>query len=113
MPCSDGGPCDPGPSNWRKLQQRDAMLCAVLTELERRSPTLGHYLDPIDWNEAGVSRADLESWWKEHKAQDRARRSKEEQQRREEALRDQALKKLTGDELRALRKLGLPGPPRR
>lgn len=111
MPCRDGRD-DTDSLSRRRTQLVDAMLCAVLTELERRTPTgLRHYLDPIDWTKAGVGRAELELWWDQHKEQDRIRRAMEAQRRREEALRDQAMKKLTGEELAVLRKLGVGGPP--
>jgi hypothetical protein len=112
-------------STERKAKERaEAMLCAVLNILE--TCTVQKSVDPstsntafrnvlgmIDWQEAGVSRKALESWWKEHKELDRQRRIREEKARnaavgvaakkaREKAAREAALAKLTEADRKAL-----------
>jgi hypothetical protein len=89
----------------RKLDERTATLCAVMTLLDK------HYPDAS----AAVQRdvADLAYWWKKHQEEDAARIAKEkaeverkrkaaEEQARKRALWQAALAKLTPEERKAL-----------
>lgn len=66
-----------------KRRKVEAMLCAVLTVLQRhRAPDvlendLSWYLGRVDWKEAGVTRAELEQWWRDHQEEDRRRHQSE------------------------------------
>lgn len=55
-------------------------------------------LDLIDYAEAGIKRADLEAWWKNHQALDKKHREEE----RLANVKKAALAKLTAEERRAL-----------
>lgn len=97
MPCR----CDDMPHDRRPEQ----MLCAVLSVLDGEG-TLADVLVRIDWEEAGIRRSELESWWDAHKEADRKRRETEAFNKRRDALRQSAITKMTPDERRAL---GLAG----
>lgn len=75
----------------QQLQERDAMLCGVLTAItsmeaapnvrvqhdggyRRVMATVESHYDP---HEAGVNWAMLQAWWVEHQRQDRERRERE------------------------------------
>ena len=90
----------------------EAMLCAILSVHESLG-TLGIHLIHVDWNEAGVTEAEFEAWWEDHKAKDQARKEAEkrvaefhvrEAEAREvrERIRTEALSKLTPEERQAL-----------
>lgn len=111
MPCFD--PLDSRSSEiiYRDNPEVAAMLCAVLSFMEQdedfvRNTYLLHALDNINWDEAGVTRKRLESWWKQHKLEDNARRQREQKERerqiKRKALRQKAMDKLTPAERRAL-----------
>lgn len=107
MPCRDYDTIDYASEYRDRLNEREAMLCAVLTALEDRvSPHTKDKLDwifrNIDWKEAGVSRGKLEDWWEGHKIRDKHRREREAELKRVEELKNEALKKLTKEELKAL-----------
>lgn len=57
----------------------EAALCASLTALEK----FGHIpaLDYLDYDEAGITMAELNVWWREHKRKDAARREWEQHER--------------------------------
>lgn len=101
MPCTDGGV--PYATNSAKLlAERDAMLCAALTWMERAG-FLGRFFAECDLDEAGIEMPNLASWWAEHKARDRQRRKEEKSAEDRRRRRDAALKKLTPEEIRLLR----------
>ena len=109
MPCRDWTVED----EWR-LKERDAKdkemlmlrasLCALLTKMEANMPkkTFGQWLDAVDWEEAGVTKRELMTWWEDHKEQDRVRRERMAEQLREIKLRKEALAKLTPEEKKVL-----------
>lgn len=92
----------------RKLAERDAMLCAVLTVFEEGRLTFTDDRDDqfafglydlyheVDWEEAGVSKSDMVEWWKDHKEQDAKRQAQEAAKLA--ARRKRALEKLTSKE---------------
>lgn len=92
MPCRDTDmPCDDyGPSGHMTITKFEAMLCAFVTKLAV-TDRLDKVVESIDWNEAGVTRREFESWWQAHLTKDTARRRREA-----------ALAKLTPDERRLL-----------
>ena len=82
----------------------EAVLCGILTAAENGISVLGPtgLLDNVDWKEAGVKRKTVETWWKNHKAEDEERRAREAAERRKAELRKVALGKLTAEELEVL-----------
>jgi arsenate reductase-like glutaredoxin family protein len=110
MPCRDDGPSraeEEASAARRDLRQRDAMLCGVLAVLEQRG-IANMVIEQVDYQEAGISVQDLHGWWKQHKAEDEARRAREAAARqakeRQEALVSSALNKLSAEEWDALTK---------
>ena len=113
MPCSDGGyPYEtPQPRKYNGLtaEQLEAALCAVFSTIETvdfEGLKVADVLNNADWKEAGVTRAAVAAWWKQHKAADRARKASEERQRaeaeRQSMLKASGLNKLTPAERIAL-----------
>lgn len=99
MPCRDGGPTE---LELRQERQRDierraselaeaaaiptakllaveAMLCAIVTQLEvhYRMGTIYDFLNHCNWTEAGVTIDEFTNWWNKHKAQDIKRKKAE------------------------------------
>ena len=99
-----------------ELAEREAMLCAIIRMLKDSAlalmdekgrfqhANLDSLYDAVDWEEAGVKRSDLISWWIEHQRRDEERLAREAAEL--EAKRQKALAKLTHEE-RIL--LGFPG----
>lgn len=77
----------------------EAALCAVLTVCEKENINV---IDMIDYAEAGITKKQVESWWEEHKEKDAIRRKTEREAKRKEELKQQALKKLSPAERKAL-----------
>lgn len=116
MPCLDGGPRvlygdveqERRQDAEKKIKSLEAMLCGVLTALEKLSPSpeeaspYDQVLATYDESEAGVSKKELSAWWTKHKKEDEARRKREEAKRELERVRKNALRKLSPDEKRAL-----------
>lgn len=78
-----------------KLRERDAMLCAVLTVVDR----FGNFdliACNLDAGEAGVSWDQISAWWQDHLERDAARREKEALRR--EQRRREILARLTNEE---------------
>jgi hypothetical protein len=69
MPCYTP---DPGPS---PEEIREAKMPAVLCGLLRKHGT--SILDGVDWKVAGVSRNEVEAWWRDHQRKDEARRRRD------------------------------------
>jgi hypothetical protein len=99
MPCTDGGVPYP-PSREELLDKKvpSAMLCALLSV-----GLPSGMLEQIDWDEAGITRAEFTEWWQRHRAQDVVRRAAEQRTREREELRRLAEAKLTPEELAAIR----------
>lgn len=112
MPCYDAGPSyPPRPKTYHGLtaDQLEAALCAVFSTIETvdfEGLKVADVLNNADWKEAGVTRAAVAKWWKDHKAADKARRESEERKRaeadRQAMLKASALGKLTPAERAAL-----------
>lgn len=79
----------------QQLQERDAMLCGVLTTLEQFY-TFDVVSDNWDAQEAGVTWEQVGIWWRAHLEKDRLRREKQALER--EALRRKLLSKLSKEE---------------
>lgn len=114
MPCYD--PRDSAPSvqfiNKRlhglNIEQFEAALCAILSATN--NPVHGQknwIFDQVDWKEAGVNRAAVESWWQKHQDEDQIRKSKEAAKAKRQSLKRQALSRLSKEEIEALKKEGL------
>ena len=69
--------------------QAKAVLCGVLTALERRDE-LAVIFNRIDWLEVGVSRELTHTWWLGHKELDAQRREAEAEAARLTAERERA-----------------------
>jgi hypothetical protein len=89
-------------------QKIEAVLCAVLTKLEKDDLYLS-VLKDVDWKEAGVSATFVDKWWLRHKLEDEKRRLREakeaERNREKEERRKQkeaVLAKLTPEERKLL-----------
>lgn len=97
MACTDGGvPYPPTREELLDAKVPTPMLCAIMRVLslpERKS-----LLTAIDWEEAGITRAEFEEWWATHKRRDEELNTAAKRK----ALREQALAKLTPAERRAL-----------
>jgi hypothetical protein len=100
MPCTDGG-VPYGPTREEVLDSKaPAMLCGLIGALEKSD--FLDALDRIDWKEAGVSRAEFNAWWKQHREQDEDRRVREAEKAIKEKAKKEALAKLTPEERKAL-----------
>lgn len=99
MPCSDGGYYDRiyDEDRRRDLGEREAMLCAALTVLKANN-----LLNKINYKEAGVTKKALEEWWAGHQRQDAMRRAEERRRAEQKRTKEEALKKLTPAERKAL-----------
>lgn len=106
MPCSGpGGPTTKAEyhdMNDLTRTEFEAMLCAAFTYLEHvgKNPLL-----VLDFREAGVEQRHVENWWIEHKRRDTERRAREIQAKQLEKIQQQALAKLTPEELAAIKLL--------
>lgn len=83
----------------RERNNFEAALCAVLSVCESENINV---IDMIDYAEAGITKKQVESWWKNHKAKDAKRREAEREAKRKEELKQKALKKLSPAERKAL-----------
>jgi hypothetical protein len=105
MPCNNGGWPEEDSSYQRLSKEHknvEALLCGIFTVLDKDRDELDHFLDIINWEEVGISKAYAKSWWFTHKIQDQQRR-KNEQLVKERELRIKAAKdKLTLEELHLL-----------
>ena len=79
MPCTDGGYSEiAAERELRKLEkeldERNAMLCGVLTYLEKHQPqVMKGMISEFDSEASGVPISKLEKWWRDHKEQDKRR----------------------------------------
>ena len=60
----------------RDKAQLEAALCTAMTFIEKAG-RIGDYVAETDWKEAGVTPAQVQSWWEYHKEKDRIRRYEE------------------------------------
>lgn len=97
MPCQGG--CQSQAESEYPLVSK--ALCAVMTVLEQQG-ALRKMLDAIDWTEAGIREASLQSWWDQHKQNDKARRQREASDKRREKIAQEAYDKLTPAQREAL-----------
>lgn len=101
MACNDGlAPLSDEEA--KEIRMVAATLCGIAKVLEDQN-FLSKILTTVDWNDAGVSRADFEAWWAEHKIADSERKRRERAEQRQVELMKQAAAKLTPDELAALK----------
>lgn len=101
MPCYDGHESviveyREDPNTAKKLEWAEAALCMLLKHV-----TEGQ-LTKQDFKNAGITRAQLDVWWKEHKAKDEARLAREAEARKLERSKLAALNKLTMEERKLL-----------
>lgn len=98
-------PCSGGPSYEEELEIKykaiQAMLCGIVSALEEND-ALPRILRAVDWEEAGVSRAEFQTWWRQHKLNDRQRKEEEKRAKQRKQVRARALQKLTWQEREAL-----------
>jgi hypothetical protein len=59
----------------KKLARVEAMLCGVLTMIEKCALT--DMLAEVDYKEMGLSKKDVLNWFEQHKHEDRLRRERE------------------------------------
>lgn len=78
-----------------ELQEREAMLCGILTAATCRR-CMDDVRQAFDEREAGVTIERIFAWWKEHKRKDEERRQREAADR--EARKQEILTKLTPEE---------------
>ena len=101
MPCTDGGPSYIE-EYYEAGVKFEAILCGILTSVEKSGRQVSSVFNDIDWKEAGVKRSWAENWWVEHKEEDAERRIREAEEAAREAARISALSKLTNAEKKAL-----------
>lgn len=89
----------------KQISFAESALCQALAviehldlQIETVSPKVGSFYDWINFKEAGITKADLVKWHKEHKKLDAKHREEEELKR----LKVTALAKLTPAERQAL-----------
>lgn len=96
MPCNDGMGSG-GRTEYVNVD--NPVLAAALCGILSANPNI---LDKVDWAEAGITRRQIETWWKDHQAKDAARRLRENQAKRVARIKQDALKKLSAEEREAL-----------
>lgn len=102
MPCYDGRDNCPSDDRLvRELRERNAMLCAVLSVLDTAGQ-LRKVLEYIDWKAAGVTRGDLELWFRDHKLADKVKNARNTETNLMQKRKADALKKLTYEEQQLL-----------
>lgn len=100
MPCRVEGPFSDAEQGYPRALR--AAMCGILSAMER-IPCIESVLDVVDWQEAGVTREWLVGWWAEHKREDAARRTREQENAKRERLLEQAWAKLSPEEKAALK----------
>ena len=93
------------PALKRQISFAESALCAALTALEHVdslvetvAPKQGDFYDWLNFKEAGITKAQLVKWHKEHKKLDALHREQE----RLKKLKESALAKLTDEERKVL-----------
>jgi hypothetical protein len=79
-----------------------AMLCGVMTVLEKHPEMAERVLSEFDEKEAGFRVVQLKDWWEEHKRRDRARRQREAAAARRQREIEEAKAALTPKQRRLL-----------
>lgn len=103
MPCRDWTVEEEREIERRRSDFFEASLCGIFTFLKNQPvKVLEDVLDNLDYEEMGVTRKELEDWWRAHQREDEKRRKREEAARRKAELKAQALAKLTEEERKAL-----------
>ena len=77
------------------------LLCSTLSSLTNKQ------LNDIVYNGRVKEARALAEWWDQHQAEDKSRIAQETELKKQKALKKSALKKLTKDEIKALKSLGL------
>jgi O-methyltransferase involved in polyketide biosynthesis len=93
------------PALKKQISFAESALCQTLAALQRAHNGLngqGDIYDRIDFEAAGITKAELVKWHKEHKALDAKHRAAEKAKQNKEALKKAALAKLTAAERNAL-----------
>ena len=94
------------PALKKQISFAESALCQTLKDFERVLHTIqynvpGLFINPLDhinYAEAGITRKELEQWWKQHKMLDAKHREAE----RLKKLRESALAKLSEEERKVL-----------
>lgn len=60
----------------KDIANLEAALCTAMTFIEKAGYGV-IYVTETDWKEAGITPAQVQSWWEDHKEKDRIRRDKE------------------------------------
>ena len=72
MPCFDAEEARERGEAVEKLAKVEAMLCAVLTTVDKSDPyAISHLYTFIDESVHGVTGQEVLAWWENHKAKDR------------------------------------------
>jgi hypothetical protein len=86
MPCRTDEDQPPvNPVTLTGVADLEAALCGVLTLTDSTGQT-NNLLGKVNWTEAGVTRAQVEKWWADHKAADQARLKREQDIKDRDAL---------------------------
>lgn len=95
MPCYDSRDDDYN----RELATRNeffkAALCGILS-------TGSDVLSKVNWKETGIARKDVEAWFAQHQREDAAKKKRQADIRRTEVVKQNAILKLSPEELKAL-----------
>lgn len=104
MPCIDYGAEEEFRND--QLNEATAIACAALAVLEK-SGLMGN----INWEESGVTKLQLKTWWKNHKEVDELRRAEEKRKALAERVATNLRKNFTPEELAELKRIvpGFPG----
>ena len=90
------------PALKKQISFAESALCQTLAALESVVMENGNFYDYIDFKAAGIKKADLIKWHKEHKELDAKHRDEENAKKEKAALKKSALAKLTPAEREAL-----------
>ena len=105
MPCYDAGYTAKELRGFdqEKIKFLESCLCAVLTSIGKQQSNIERkLLKDIDWEEAGISEADLIRWWRDHQYADSCRKELEKKKQRQNELKTSGINKLTAEEREAL-----------
>jgi hypothetical protein len=97
-----GKPVNPNSSDWRGYHKKAYNFDANKQDLDQAVNQLCEQIREI--GNLHAFSLELQMWWREHEAADRLRLVREQRQAEERALAETALKKLSKEELEALKK---------